>query len=70
MPRSPLGDLAAAAVLATCFLLIVYMAVHDGQIGLIERSKSPVVFWLCVGGAGLVGVTVAVLIAEEAIQAL
>ena len=70
MSRSPLGDLVAAAVLATCFLLLVYLAVREGRLGMIERSRSPLLFWLCVGGAGLVGVTVAVLIAGAAIPAL
>ncbi len=70
MPRTPIGDLIAALVLFGAIALLVYVAIHDGSIGLIDRHRHPVAFWLSLTMAGCLTAVIAVTTAWEAVVIL
>jgi hypothetical protein len=70
MPRTPTGDLVAALVLFGAVALLVYVALKDGRLGLIDRHEHPTVFWLSVGVVSLSLAGIAALLAWEALATL
>lgn len=66
IPRTPVGDLVAALVLFGAVALLVYMSVHDGRLGIVDRYKQPILFWLSLATVTLLTLVVAVMLVWEA----
>jgi len=66
MPRTPVGDLVAALALFGAVALLVYVSVHDGRLGIIDRDEQPVLFWLSLTAVSLLTLVVAAMLAWEA----